>query len=72
MCNFFGLNFAGPSYSTIKLENQKGVQFVAGEHRELFKSVAKIYKHAMLHHEVQGPIPVILAKDEMKVKSQIS
>jgi hypothetical protein len=34
--------------------------------------VAKIYKHAMLHHEVQGPIPVILAKDEMKVKSQIS
>lgn len=24
-CDFFSLNFAGPSYSTIKRENQKGV-----------------------------------------------
>jgi hypothetical protein len=45
---------------------------VAGEHRELFRSVAEIYKQAMLHYEVQGPIPVILAEDETKVKSQIS
>ena len=35
----------------------------------LFISVAEIYKQAMLHHEVQGPIPVIMAEDETKVKN---
>lgn len=42
-----------------------------GEHREVFHSVAEIYKNAMAHHGIIGPVPVILAEDETKVKSRI-
>ena len=42
------------------------------EHCELLRSMAEIYKHAMLHHEVQGPIPIILVEDETKIKRRIS
>jgi len=42
ICDLFALNFAGPNYKTIKKENQKGVQFVHGEHLEIFAAVAQI------------------------------
>jgi hypothetical protein len=72
MCDLFSLNFAGPTYMTIKRENQKGVQFVPGEHREVFRCVAEIYKCAMVVHGVVGPIPMILAEDETKVKPRVT
>ena len=42
MCELFSLNFAGPTYSTTKRVNQKGVHFVAGEHVDIFQSVAHL------------------------------
>jgi hypothetical protein len=67
----FSLNFAGPSYSSIKQDSKKGFQFIPGEYKEVFQSVARIYKQAMEHHGLQAPIPVILAEDKTKVKSKV-
>jgi hypothetical protein len=44
---------------------------VLEEHRQIFQSVATIYKHAMAHHGLVSPNPIILAKDKTKVKSRI-
>ena len=68
MCELFELNYAGPNPSTTKRENQKGVQFVHGEHVDIFQSVAKIYKDAKAAHGIVGPVLVILVEDETKVK----
>ena len=72
MCDLFTLNFGGPSYDCTKRENKKGVQFIAGEHSALFAAVADIYREAKANHRVEGPVPVILAEDETKVKAHIS
>jgi hypothetical protein len=40
MCDLFALNFVGPSYCTVKRENKKSVQFISGEHIEIFKCIA--------------------------------
>ena len=69
---FFALNFGGPSYDCTKRNHKKGIQFIAGEHASLFTAVAHIYKEAKATHGVEGPVPVILAEDETKVKSRIS
>ena len=37
----------------------------------MFRVVVDIYKQAIAHHELAGPIPVILAKDETKVKNRV-
>jgi hypothetical protein len=71
MYDLFTLNFVGPSWSTVKCENQKGVQFTLGEHRQVSQSVAEVYRHAKLKCKVTGPIPVILAEDKTKVKSRV-
>ena len=71
MCDLFALNYAGPSYSSIKRENKKGVKFIAGEHEALFAQISNIYVEAKKTHGVHGPIPIILAEDETKVKSRI-
>jgi hypothetical protein len=72
MCDLFSLNFAGPSYNTIRCENRKGIQFIAGKHAIIFQCVASIYREAKKPHELIGLVPVFLAKDEMKVKSRIA
>ena len=72
MCDLFSLNFGGPNYSFTKRVNQKGVQFVPGEHVDIFRSVAQIYKQAKETYGILGPIPVILAEDETKVKGRIA
>jgi hypothetical protein len=72
MCDLFTLNFAGPSYTTVKRENKKGVQFVPGEHPQIFACVAQIYKEAKSAHGIRGPVPVILAEDETKVKTRVA
>ena len=72
MCDLFTLNFGGPSYDCTKRENKEGVQFIAGEHSALFAAVADIYREAKANHGVEGPVPVILAEDETKVKARIS
>ena len=72
MCDLFSLNYAGPSYSTVKRENKKGIQHVPGEHGDIFAAVAEIYKDAKLAHNILGQVPVILAKDETKVRSRVS
>ena len=72
MCDLFSLNFGGPNYSFIKCVNQKDVQFVLGEHVDIFWSVAQIYKQAKETHGIIGPIPVILAEDETKVKDRVA
>lgn len=41
MYDVFALNFNGLSYSTIKRDIKKGVQFVPGEHSEIFKVVVE-------------------------------
>ena len=46
MCDLFLLNFAAPSYNTMKHENKKGVQFKAGEHAILFQYITCIYQDA--------------------------
>jgi hypothetical protein len=71
MCDLFALNYSGPSYSTIRRDNKKGIQHVSGEHGEIFAIVADIYKDAKDAHEIIGPIPVILAEDETKVRSRV-
>ena len=71
MCDLFALNYSGPSYSTIKRGNKKGIQHVLGEHGEIFAAVAEIYKDAKDAHGIIGPIPVILAEDETKVRSRV-
>lgn len=72
MCDLFALNFVGPSYSSTKRENKKGVQFIAGEHASIFKCVADIYRESKAAYRITGAVPVILAEDETKVKSRIS
>jgi len=71
MCDMFSLNYTRPIYSTTKRENQKGVQFVPGEHAEIFSNVAQIYKQAKAAYGTVGPVPVILVEDEIKVKGRI-
>lgn len=72
MCDLFQLNYDGPSYSTTKRECKKGVQFIAGEHSEIFASVAQIYRDAKAKHMIVGPVPILLAEDETKVKGRIA
>jgi hypothetical protein len=72
MCDLFSINFHSPTVSIIKCQNAKGVQFVPGEHANIFKVVASIYKAAMSIHGIDGPVLVILAEDETKVKQRIA
>jgi hypothetical protein len=72
MCDLFSLNYAGPNFSTIRRQNQKGVHFMPGKHASIFKAVAEIYKAAKEVYGVGGAVPVILAEDETKVKQHIS
>jgi len=72
LCDLFALNFAGPSFDTIQQECRKGVQFIAGEHAEIFESIASIYIDAKATHRIIGLVPIILAKDEMKVQDRVS
>jgi hypothetical protein len=43
-CDMFSLNFTGPTFSSVKRDNKKGVQFIPCEHKEVFQSVANIYR----------------------------
>jgi hypothetical protein len=72
MVDLFSLKFAGPSYSQVKRYVKKGVQFILGEHVEIFYAVAEIYRDAKLAHNIVGPVPVILAEDETKVKGRVA
>ena len=51
---------------------RKGIQFVAGKHSEIFAEVAQIYTDAKVAHNIVEPVPVILAKDETKVKRRMA
>ena len=72
MCDLFALNLKGPNYNTIKRQNQKSVHFMPSEHSSIFKAVAEIYSVAKVVHGISGPVPMILAGDETKVKNRIS
>ena len=72
MYDLFSLNYVGPTYSTVKRDNKEGVQHVVGRHGEIFAALAKIYIDAKTAHGIIGPVPVILAKDETKVRSRVS
>ena len=41
------------------------------EYSSIFKAVAEIYSIAKEVHGISGPVPVILAEDETKVKNRI-
>ena len=71
-CDVFNLNYCGPNYSTVKRDCRKGVQLVPSEHEEIFEVVADIYSRAKLAHGITGPIPIILAKDETKVRGRVA
>jgi len=72
LCDLFSFNFVGPSFDSIRRESRKGVAFVAGEHADIFKSIASIYIDAKAAHGISGPIPVILAEDATKVRGRVS
>jgi len=72
MYNLFSLNYRSPNYNTTKCKNQKGVQFVRGEHVDIFKIMVQNYKNAKVVHGILGSILVILAKDETKEKGHIA
>lgn len=72
LTDLFSLNLAGPSLSTVKLANKKGVQFVGGFRPEIFSAVASIYKNAIEAYGLVGPIPVLMAEDETKIKTRVS
>lgn len=72
MIDIFSMNFAGPSYSQVKRDLSKGVQFIHDEHIESFATVAQIYKDAKAAHNIMGLVPVILAEDETKVKGIVA
>ena len=71
MCDLFALNYAGPTYNTVKRENKKGLQHVPGEHGEIFAALADIYRDAKSAHGITRSVPVILAEDETKVRSRV-
>lgn len=70
--DLFSLNYARPSYDSIRRDSRKGVLFIPGEHVEFFNSIASIYLDAKAVHEISSPILVILAEDETKVRGRIS
>ena len=72
LTDLFALNLLGPSLSTVKRASKKGMQFQAGFHLEIFEAIGEIYQQAIIAHNLEGPIPIILAEDETKVKSRIS
>ena len=72
MIDLFNINYNGLSYSTVKQENKKGVQFIQGVLSNIFQSVAKIYKAGKLAHRIKGPIFVLVAEDETKVKARVT
>ena len=72
LCDLFALNFAGSSFDSIRRDSRKGVMFVSGEHADIFKSIASIYVDAKAALGISGPIPVILAEDETKVRGRVS
>lgn len=71
MCDLFALNYGGPLYSSIKRENKKGVQFIAGKDEALFAEIANIYIEAKKTYCVEGHIHIILVEDETMAKSRI-
>lgn len=72
MIDVFNLNYCGPNLSTVKRDHKKGVQYIPGEHLEIFASVAEIYRKAKLALGITGPVLVILAEDETKVKGRVA
>lgn len=72
MCNVFSLNYLGPNFSTIKRDHKKGAQFIPGKNSEIFVCVAEIYRKAKVALGITGPVPVILAEDETKVKGRVA
>ena len=72
MCNVVSLNYSGPNYSTVKKDHKKGVQFILGEHSELFLAVMEIYRKAKVQLGITGPVSMILAEDETKVRGRIA
>jgi hypothetical protein len=45
---------------------------MVGEHKEIFRCVASIYKFAMAAHGLTTPIPIILLENRTKVKACIT
>lgn len=37
MCDLFSLDYGGPNFNTTKRENRNGMQFVHGEHANIFE-----------------------------------
>ena len=72
LCDLFALNFVGPSYNSICRESRKRVTFISGEHAEIFQAIASICTDAKGTHGICGPILIILAKDETKVRGRVS
>ena len=72
MVDMFPLNYSGASYRQVKREGGKGVQFLPGEHSQIFAAVAQIYRDAKLAHNILGPVPILLAEDETKVKGRVT
>ena len=72
MCDLFALNYADPSYSTIKRDNKKSIQYVPSEHGEIFAAVAKICRDAKAAHGISRPVSIILVEDETRARSRIS
>ena len=54
------------------LRKMKGVQFIHAEHAEIFSAMAQIYRDAKMAHNIVGPVLVIVAEDETKLKGKMT
>ena len=62
---------ASLSNDRVKKNVRKGVQFIHAKHVEIFSAMAQIYQDAKMAHNIVGPILVIVAEDETKVKGKV-
>ena len=65
-------NAKGNQFRENKRDANKGVQFTPGEHAEIIVAVEIFYRDAKVTHNIAGPVLIILAEDEMKVKRKVA
>lgn len=72
MCDLIALNFVGPTFYTIKRENQKGVRSFMGEQPSIFHSIFDIYVEGQKPHNIVGLIPCIPGEEKSSIKQRVA
>lgn len=69
--SFISLNLDGTSISTTLRQVRKSLAYISRENEHIFEAVRKVYASYKAKHGIDGPIPVLLAKDETIVKKYV-